>query len=156
MQRLVLLMIIGLFSVTPAWAQTEAMTIARSLVEKGDLSGMIGDAMFPSTMPLPPKHKAVIMGVVQETLTAQVVRDAIVSGLVRNFTLDELKAMQSFYTSPIGQSVNRKMPNFVAEVTQVIQSEFQKRMNAHMQSRKTAPMPGVSNNPATATPNAVR
>ena len=45
--------------------------------------------------------------------------------LVQIFTLEELKALDTFYISPVGRSVMRKMPQYLAAIIPAIQNGIQ-------------------------------
>jgi hypothetical protein len=50
----------------------------------------------------------------------------MIDGLVKNFTVGELKAMVTFYSSPEGQSALKKFGPFIAEIMPQLQEKVKK------------------------------
>jgi hypothetical protein len=58
------------------------------------------------------------------------IKEKVQKLMVETFTLDELKALADFYSSPEGQSVMKKMRPFMGQVTQVVVEELKAEVNA--------------------------
>ena len=67
-----------------------------------------------------------------EVMTSQAIKDSTnqitLKALVKHFTVNELKAMTAFYSSPEGKSVRQKMMPYMSEVMPQVYQEVAKAM----------------------------
>jgi len=59
-----------------------------------------------------------------DALDKNLIRSKILDLMAKHFTVDELNAMAGFYGSPIGQSINSKFPDYLAETNTVVQKSI--------------------------------
>jgi len=60
------------------------------------------------------------------------VRDETISLMAKNFTLEELVALKDFYSTDVGQSIYKKMPEYMSQAMPLIQKEVAKGVQAMM------------------------
>ena len=60
-----------------------------------------------------------------------VLERAVVSSMVRHFTVRELNALADFYGSPEGRSAMNKFGAYMADVMPVIQQEMERAMDEY-------------------------
>jgi hypothetical protein len=63
--------------------------------------------------------------------------------LAKHYTLDELKQLQQFYRSPLGQKTIRIMPEVTKDAMSWMQSSLMKRMPAAMKDFQAAMQPKI-------------
>ena len=87
---------------------------------------------------------------IKATLNFEEMNKTMLDGLVRDFSLEELKAMAKFFNSPVGQSIMKKMPVYQSEVMPAVMQKMQQAVSTYMQAHMTA-TPAAST-PAASTP----
>ncbi len=66
---------------------------------------------------------------------------AVLEGLAKHFTEQELVELGKFYNSPTGQSVLKKMPAYMADVMPFIQQQVMTAVMTRMQQKAAMPKP---------------
>ncbi|MBI1215536.1 MAG: DUF2059 domain-containing protein [Alphaproteobacteria bacterium] len=70
---------------------------------------------------------------VKDSIDYDALDDIAAKALAKTFTLDEINAMVVFYGSPAGQSIMKKMPAYMAEVTPAVQEQMMKSVAKQIQ-----------------------
>lgn len=85
-------------------------------------------AMAPA---VPDDDKDVIATIVAQELDdfRPAMEAAVISALTKHFTLDEIKAMTDFYSTPEGASIGAKMQPYTIEVYQIMGPQLQRMQN---------------------------
>jgi hypothetical protein len=71
-----------------------------------------------------------------DDLDLEPVKDAMVSSMVKHFTVGEINALTAFYGSAEGKSVMKKFGLYMADVMPVVQAETNKALAKAKQSAK--------------------
>lgn len=91
--------------------------------------GLIGGAVPED------KVEALAQIVSEELATIRpAMQDAMISGMAKNFTLEEITALNDFYSSPVGASAMAKMTPYMQETMAELGPEFQ-RMQGNLARR---------------------
>jgi hypothetical protein len=109
----------------PAWAQDAdrdaRMQAAKEYLQVQDVSGMV-DQMLEQLAKNPQSHISdADLAALRASMDMPALKGIALDGLVNTFTAEEMKTMTQFYGSPTGQSIVKKMPNYVAQVLPSIQ-----------------------------------
>lgn len=74
--------------------------------------------------------------------------------MVQTFTVDEMRALVAFQASPVGKSINLKMPGYQQLVGGMVQNELKAAMEGYVLSQRPqgAQSPGVAQPPAAPKP----
>jgi len=63
-------------------------------------------------------------------------REKMLVAIANHFTTDEIKALTTFYASPEGQSVMKKMPKYMGELMPYIQQKTQEAVVLRMKDKE--------------------
>lgn len=72
---------------------------------------------------LPEKSQKVFLEVMNSKSMQDATYRISLNGLVKHFTINEIKAMTEFYGSPVGKSINKKFPAYMADAMPQINQE---------------------------------
>jgi hypothetical protein len=99
---------------------------------------------------MPPSERDTFKQTMTSQLNVAAVTAAMMNGLVKHFTTDELKALADFYGSAVGKSAMQKFPAYMTELMPTLEREIRRA-----QERVNQPQPSSSQSPnAKPTPTA--
>jgi hypothetical protein len=113
----------------PAAEQKAKLTQAQRYWEAADMEQVIGDFLQKVAGSAPEERRAQILADAKEVQQSGSIKEQVQKTMVETFTLDELKALADFYSSPEGQSVMKKMRPFMGQVTQIVVEELRAKVN---------------------------
>ena len=76
---------------------------------------------------------------IKATLNFEEMNKTMLDGLIKNFSLEELKAMAKFFNSPVGQAIMKKMPVYQSEVMPAVMQKMQQAVGVYMQAHMAHP-----------------
>jgi hypothetical protein len=88
---------------------------------------------------LPEQNRKLFMDVMNSAGIEQAADRITLDGLVKYFTVDELKAMVAFYGSPTGKSAYKKFAPYMGEIMPQIQQEVRKAVAAAKEQEPKEP-----------------
>lgn len=148
--RLVTLITVG-FLATSAHAQSQelieaATAYAKSPVQQALMDDMLSPEGVMAQMGLvggglPEEKVATLAQIVSEELAAirPAMETAMINGMASSFTLEEITALNEFYSSPVGASAMAKMTPFMQQTMAELGPEFQ-QMQVNLGRRIEAEM----------------
>ncbi len=102
---------------------------ASRYLEASPPAAMMRDAARQMAMKLPPENRAEFVQQMADYLDIELVNAAVKSVLIKNLTVDELKALADFYGSMQGQTAMEKLDISMGEVIPLIQDEIVRARN---------------------------
>lgn len=93
---------------------------------------------------MPAEQRGMFLEMIRKEFDIPALESAAMNAMVKIFTAREISALAAFYGSPEGQSIQRKMGPYMAEVTPLVQQaamEAVQRYLQKMQSQQRAPQP---------------
>lgn len=140
MKKIALVCLLCLASTAVAQEQSQ-IDAARAYVETPVQQKLLEDMFSPAGIMaqmgltggrLSSEQQTIIAEIVSEELQAlkPEIVDAMVNGMARNFSLEEIEALTAFYSSPVGASAMSKMNPFMQQTMAELGPSFQQ-----MQSR---------------------
>lgn len=112
------------------------MKAARQYVEYIDIKEQMRAMMEGMNQMIPEDGMKEFQEKYQSHIDFGMIENACILAAARNFTLEEIQAMNEFFSTPIGQSILSKQGAFNTEVGLVIQQEGMKALSAVMQDMK--------------------
>lgn len=73
---------------------------------------------------MPLEQQGEFDGFMRKTLRADFIERISIKSMVKTFTVREINAMAAFYGTPEGQSIQKKMGTYMAEVMPELQQEI--------------------------------
>ncbi|MEL6839056.1 MAG: DUF2059 domain-containing protein [Pseudomonadota bacterium] len=135
--RFITIVAAGFFA-TSAVAQSQelidaATEYANSPVQQDLLDSMLSPEGVMAQMglvagQLPPDQVEILARIVSEELATirPAMEAAMINGMANSFTLEEITALNDFYSSPVGASAMSKMNPFMQDTMAALAPEFQK------------------------------
>lgn len=77
---------------------------------------------------LPGQQGALLIALMQELVRMENLAAHVKQTLMQHYTADELEALAAFYSSELGQSISRKLPEYLNDVNLAIQGEAQRAL----------------------------
>ena len=93
---------------------------------------------------MPVEHRKMFLEMIGKEYDIPALESAAMNAMVKIFTAKEINALAVFYGSPEGQSIQRKMSPYMAELMPVVQKaalEAVQRYMQKMQNQQRAPQP---------------
>lgn len=119
----------------------ERVAAAQRLLKVQRMETMMMDIAEGMTSSLPPEQRQVFLEAFRQEYDIAALESAAMNALVKLFTAREIDAMATFYGSPEGQSIQRKMGSYMAEVQPVIQRTAVQAVQRYMQKQQGQPRP---------------
>lgn len=99
------------------------MEAAQKYERTTPIVGML-EKMAEDSIEKAPEHQKSKLRTVFKTLDKNKIRTDVMTLMAEHFTEAELNAMADFYGSELGQSINRKFPDYMLEANNVIQKSI--------------------------------
>jgi len=134
---------------------TNRTALAQDLLKVQSMDSIFGDIIESMARAVPQNEQQRLRDYMQKNLDVASIRASAVQSLAKTFTVAELAAMVDFYGSDEGQSIQKKLGPYMADLSPALQSTMQNAMTKYRQqypasNASTAPQ----SNPAPAgTPN---
>ena len=143
MRILVLLALVMLSSTALATEDTEENRIKEvdrylSFVPVAELMSDITDSMS-KTLPL--DQQAFLRKVMIEYFDLELLTETMKDAMVRNFTLEEIRALADFYEQPVAKSAMKKSSLMMGEIMPVIQREAERAVQAALADQEATESP---------------
>ncbi|MDJ0760140.1 MAG: DUF2059 domain-containing protein [Woeseiaceae bacterium] len=106
-----------------------------NLVPVAEMMSDITDSMS-STLPL--DQQALLRKVMQEHFDVDLLTETMKDAMVRNFTLEEIRALADFYEQPVAKSAMEKSTRMMGEIMPVIQREAERAVQAALAQQEAA------------------
>ncbi len=106
-----------------------------NLVPVAEMMSDITDSMS-STLPL--DQQAFLRKVMQEHFDVDLLTETMKDAMVRNFTLEEIRALADFYEQPVAKSAMEKSTRMMGEIMPVIQREAERAVQAALAQQEAA------------------
>jgi hypothetical protein len=85
---------------------------------------MFADMAEKMAVNVPPPEREKFKQTLTSELNVTAISRAMLEGLVRYFTTEELRALADFYGSPVGKSAMKKFPSYMADLMPTIEREI--------------------------------
>jgi len=89
---------------------------------------MIEDTIQRLAVQLPENRREEFRHALAEVLNSQRLEKITMEAVVKHFTVREIRALEAFYSSPEGRSINKKFGAYLADVTPKIQEELRRAL----------------------------
>ena len=138
--RFLILLTLLLASASPATEDTEENRLKEverylSYVPVADLMSEMTDSMS-RTMPL--DQQAFLRKVMNEYFDVELLTETMKDAMVRNFTLEEIRALADFYEQPVAKSAMKKSSLLMGEIMPIIQREAERAVQAALKDQESA------------------
>jgi hypothetical protein len=104
-------------------AETRHLAAERYL-QVADLGKLLGDVTDQMARTIPEDKRDQFKVLMKKHVRVDVLRDAMMASMVKNFTTRELNALANFYGSPEGRSAMAKIGSYMADLMPAIQAEM--------------------------------
>lgn len=137
---------LGLALAIPAQAQSgdsqaDRVAAAQQLLKVQRMETMMNEMANAIADTLPPGERDSFRKILKEDLDVATLESAASNAMVKIFTARELLAMATFYGSPEGQSIQRKMAPYMAEIMPILQAATLKAAQRYIEQRGLQPPP---------------
>jgi hypothetical protein len=95
------------------------------------MDSMMKDMFEKTSENLPAEQRKPYVNFMTKYVRINVLERAVISSMVRHFTVRELNALADFYGSPEGRSTMKKFGAYMADVMPVIQQEMARAIEQH-------------------------
>ncbi len=109
---------------------------ASDYLKVASIEDLLNDVTEKVALQLPAPNRELFKSLMTKHIDKAALREATQRALTKYFTVDELQAMTSFYSTPQGKSILKKMGLYTAEVMPVIQSQVATGLQAALQDMK--------------------
>lgn len=99
------------------------LSAAERYLEIYSTKDLIADIIREMSKNLPVSQRDRFSNLVNDAIRLEVIDRAIVSSMVKHFTLSEIDALTDFYGSPEGRSIMDKFGLYMADVMPIIEQE---------------------------------
>lgn len=125
-------LLLALFVPTFAMATPDTPEARRAAVGQyfkvQPMSEMMNDMQDRMLQTVPPQMRAQMQQSRLNASDIQMIEAAATESMVRHFSIAEIEALTTFYSSPEGRSVMKKMPDYMADLMPEIQSKMMAKM----------------------------
>jgi hypothetical protein len=97
---------------------------AERYLQVADLPKLLGDITDQMARTVPEDKRELFKQLMTKHVRIDVLRDAMMASMVKNFTTRELNALANFYGSPEGRSAMAKIGSYMADIMPAIQAEM--------------------------------
>lgn len=122
-------------------SQADRVAAARELLKVQRMDTMMNEMATAIAETLPPAERESFRQVLMEDLDIATLESAATNAMVKTFTTSEIRAMAQFYGSPEGQSIQRKMGPYMAEIMPILQAATMKAAQRYIERRGAPPPP---------------
>lgn len=123
--------------------------LAQDLLKVQSMDSIFADIIESMARSVPQNEQARLRDYMQKNLDVASIRASAVQSLAKTFTVAELAAMVEFYGSDEGQSIQKKLGPYMADLSPALQSTMQSAMAKY---RQQYPASNASSTPAPANP----
>lgn len=120
-------------------SQADRVAAARELLKVQRMDTMMNEMATAIAETLPPAERESFRQVLMEDLDIATLESAATNAMVKTFTTSEIRAMAQFYGSPEGQSIQRKMGPYMAEIMPILQAATMKAAQRYIERRGAPP-----------------
>lgn len=100
------------------------MAAARKYLDVVSMKDLMRDSINENSKNFPMDLRPVYIKYMLSSVRIEVIEAAALASMAQRFSLEEINALVAFYGSRSGQSVMRKMGNYMGDVMPVIQQEL--------------------------------
>lgn len=100
------------------------MAAARKYLDVVSMKDLMRDSINENSKNFPMDLRSVYIKYMLSSVRIEVIEAAALASMAQRFSLEEINALVAFYGSRSGQSVMRKMGNYMGDVMPVIQQEL--------------------------------
>jgi len=100
------------------------MAAARKYLDVVSMKDLMRDSINENSKNFPMDLQPVYIKYMLSSVRIEVIEAAALASMAQRFSLEEINALVAFYGSRSGQSVMRKMGNYMGDVMPVIQQEL--------------------------------
>ena len=122
-------------------SQADRVAAAQQLLKVQRMETMMNEMANAIAETLPPGERDSFRKILKEDLDVATLESAASNAMVKIFTARELLAMATFYGSPEGQSIQRKMAPYMAEIMPILQAATLKAAQRYIEQRGLQPPP---------------
>ncbi len=97
---------------------------AERYLQVADLPKLLGDMTDQMARTVPEDKRDQFKVLMKKHVRVDVLREAMLAAMVKNFTSRELNALANFYGSPEGRSAMTKIGSYMADLMPAIQAEM--------------------------------
>ena len=109
-------------------SQKNRQAAAERYLSAVSMQSLVDDMTAQVAANLPEEEGRVFAEFMSETIRWEVLEQAALSSMVRNFTTQELNALAAFNESPEGRSAMKKMGRYAADIMPALQREMLRAM----------------------------
>ena len=99
---------------------------------------LMSDITESMSATLPLDQQAFLRKVMDEYFDVELLTETMKDAMVRNFTLEEIRALADFYEQPVAKSAMKKSSLMMGEIMPVIQREAERAVQAAMADQEAA------------------
>jgi len=125
-------------------SQADRVAAAKELLKVQRMDTMMNEMAAAIAETLPPAEREPFRQMLMEDLDIATLESAATNAMVKTFTTGEIRAMARFYGSPEGQSIQRKMGTYMAEIMPILQAATMKAAQRYIERRGAPPPPPPS------------
>ncbi len=107
--------------------------LAQELLKVQSMDSIIGDIIESMARSVPQNEQQRLRDFMQKNLDIASIRSSAVQSMAKTFTVNELAAMVEFYGSDEGQSIQKKLGPYMADLSPALQSVMQTAMARYRQ-----------------------
>jgi len=122
-------------------SQSDRVAAAQRLLKVQRMETMMNEMANAIANTLPPAERDTFRNMLMADLDVASLEAAATNAMVKIFTTQEIVAMATFYGSPEGQSIQRKMAPYMAEIMPILQAATLKAAQRYIEQRGLQPPP---------------
>jgi len=115
--------------------QENRMTVAKRYAAVMPIEEMVRDSAQMVAQSIAEKDREKFVELMSNDFEIKELERGALDSMVKHFTVRELDALTTFYSSPEGQSVKKKFGEYMADIMPLIEQEMLKALK-HMQEEK--------------------
>ena len=114
------------FGQTAAVADTPAnrLAAAKRYLLAVPPAEMVGETLERAATQVPELHREEFKKAMQKVASSERIEALTLQAVTKHFTVKEINALATFYSSPEGRSIGKKFPEYMADVMPSIQAEL--------------------------------
>lgn len=117
-------------------AHADRVAAAQRLLKAQSMESLMMDIAAGMGAAMPEEQRAAFIDMIRNEFDITAVESAVMNSMVRIFTAAEINALADFYGSPEGQSIQKKMGPYMAEVAPLMQQAALEAMQRYLQKHR--------------------
>jgi hypothetical protein len=125
-------------------SHADRVAAAQKLLKVQSMETLMMEMADGISQSMPPEHRKMFIEMIGKEYDIPMLESAAMNAMVKIFTAKEINALAVFYGSSEGQSIQRKMSPYMAELMPVVQKaalEAVQRYMQKLQNQQRAPQP---------------